>query len=183
MPQPPYAGGPQQYPPQPPQQWQYGGNQPPQYQPAPPPYYPPRAPGWGLGSKQPTKLPRKRWIVIGVIAGVTAISVFVGITSTGGSGTGVGNIFNPGSGDVTLVGCAGDDPPTANLHIKNSSSSARSYFITVSFTTDNGANQIDTGIATVNDLAPGQTTDVQAVAISFDAEPYDQCKIVNVSTV
>jgi hypothetical protein len=66
--------------------------------------------------------------------------------------------------DVTDVSCSTNDAGfmVAELRVTNDSSERSTYFIDVSFEAANG-DQIDTALASVSSLEPGQSTTVQAV--------------------
>jgi len=86
--------------------------------------------------------------------------------------------------DVTIQWCKNvNDMPTAQLSITNSASVQRSYLVTVAFLDASGTTQVDSGTAAVNDLAPGQAANPQAVAIAIEPEAFGTCKITNVSTL
>lgn len=90
-----------------------------------------------------------------------------------------------GADDVTVSGCTkSDNPylgPTAQLTVTNHSSKASNYSITVTFTSPDGATQLDSGNAFVQSLAPGQTTQVEATGLKEDAAAGQfTCKLARV---
>jgi hypothetical protein len=74
--------------------------------------------------------------------------------------------------DVKITSCAADDLGYANAKVvvTNNSSKGSDYIITVAFDAQNGAVQVGTGSALVNDLQPGQSS-VEQDANSLQKAP------------
>ena len=130
---------------------------------------------------------RKTGLAILIVGAVTA-SVASGDSdrSTDGSSPVAGEPENAATGDVAVSRCAlsGNQfgGPEATLTVTNRSSKPSNYFITVAFQSPDGTQQLDTGNATVQSLAPNQTTSVQAS--SFRQELRRQrftCKVTEVT--
>lgn len=66
--------------------------------------------------------------------------------------------------DVTISECTKDDAGfvTAKLKVTNNSSKASDYVIEVTFNSKDGATQVGTGNAFIQNLAPGQSKDEEA---------------------
>lgn len=151
----------------------------PVYPPAPgqPPYpYPVQ--------QQPVKKSRTwLWITLVIVGAVLVCGIGSCAAFVGSVGKAVVNNQNASHKDVTLVACTKTDfgVPAVKLSITNHGSSMASYIVNVAFLTDNGSTQVDTAMAAVDDLAPGQTANPTTQAISIDSEPYDTCKITDVT--
>lgn len=90
--------------------------------------------------------------------------------------------------DVTISSCGLSSNeflgPEAKLTVKNNSSKTSNYFITVAFESADGSQQIDTGIATVSNLAPGQTAEETASSLKRETRATAgkfTCKVTKVS--
>jgi len=91
--------------------------------------------------------------------------------------------------DVTVSACAHPSDneflgPQAKLSVKNNSSKPSNYIITVAFESPDGSQQVDTGTALVNDLAPGQTSQTDASSLKGDLRKTVKkfnCKVASVS--
>jgi hypothetical protein len=88
--------------------------------------------------------------------------------------------------DVTITKCAPSSNEflgaEATLSITNHSSKTSNYLITVAFDSPDGATQLDTGNAAVQNLAPSQTT--TETASSLKSETRSQhfvCKVADVT--
>jgi hypothetical protein len=137
-----------------------------------------------------------RWAVP-VVATLAAASLIAlpgcSTTDTGGGTTppAAPGSAAPGGGDklfehpedVTVAGCIRDQTTgwaKAKLTVKNNSSKASSYAITVSFQSADGATQYGEGLAAVTSLAPGQTTTQEALGTSdIPAGAQFQCKVTS----
>lgn len=94
-----------------------------------------------------------------------------------------GNSENPPPDDVELESCGTSSfgSMEANLVVTNNSSGRSSYFINVSFESEDGSTQFDTGFAAVDNLEPGQSTTVEATSLSIDDAPAAfTCRITEV---
>lgn len=90
--------------------------------------------------------------------------------------------------DVTITSCAMSDNQfigaEAGITVKNNSSKASNYMINIAFESADGATQLDTGYAIVNNLAPGQSA--QETATSLKSETKETagdftCKVIDVT--
>lgn len=87
--------------------------------------------------------------------------------------------------DVEVTGCEVGEfgNLTATLQVTNNSSEPSTYLIEVVFETRNGSRQIDSGIVSVNELRPGQSTEVDAVGTAIpppDPPPGFTCDVADV---
>ena len=87
--------------------------------------------------------------------------------------------------DVTITKCApstnGFSGPEATVSVVNHSSKTSNYIITVAFESPNGATQLDTGNAAVQNLAAGQSNRNGGI---FESELNSQqfvCKVADVT--
>lgn len=82
--------------------------------------------------------------------------------------------------DITISGCVTSDfgSPEAHLTIKNNSSKTSNYIITIAFDSPDGGTQYDTGLAAVDNLTPGQTSQTDATAFKQVSTKF-VCKIAS----
>jgi hypothetical protein len=155
---------------------------------APPPDYGPAntRPGYGpRGDYGPPPPPKKKHTGLKVTGAVMGVLIVVGIISsaaggssgktsstasssttspvashTAGALTNSTNSAHPPTADVAVTACSADDlgDVDAKVVVTNHSSKTSNYLITIAMTSRDGATQIDTGNAVVNNLAPGQAT-------------------------
>ncbi len=92
------------------------------------------------------------------------------------------------AGDVTISSCAMSDNefmgPEAGITVKNNSSKASNYMINIAFDSADGATQLDTGFAIVNNLAPGQSAQETASSLKSDTRETAgefTCKVTDVT--
>jgi hypothetical protein len=92
-----------------------------------------------------------------------------------------GNSDSPPQNDVAIESCGTSDfgSVEAKLKVTNNSSKRSSYFIDVSFEGADGS-QLDTGMALVNNLEPGQSTVTEATAFT-EADTEFTCRVVEVN--
>lgn len=90
--------------------------------------------------------------------------------------------------DVTITACALPDNeflgPEAKLTVKNNSSKTSSYFISISFDSADGTQQLDTGIASVSNLGPGQSAEETASSLKSETREKAgafKCKVTDVT--
>lgn len=87
--------------------------------------------------------------------------------------------------DVAITACADSENgflgPEATLTITNNSSKTSNYIITIAFESPDGATQIDTGSAFVNNLGPGQSTTKTASSLQTDRGQEFVCRVADVS--
>jgi hypothetical protein len=133
---------------------------------------------------------RFRRVAIVVVTGaglIAAIASGSNSSSSGGkSGTTVaGQTGNAGLQDVTISKCVLADNqfegPEATLTVTNHSSGTSNYLITVAFDSPNGGQQLDTGNATVQNLAANQSTTTTAPSLKqqLRSQPFT-CKVASV---
>jgi len=89
------------------------------------------------------------------------------------------------SEDVELTDCGAGEfgNLTATLEVTNNSSEPSTYLIEVVFENRNGTRQLDSGFASVNELRPGQSTEVEAVGLAVpppSPPPGMRCDVVDV---
>ena len=85
--------------------------------------------------------------------------------------------------DVTVAGCTTDptlNTPKATLSVVNHSSKSSNYLITVAFDAPDGS-QFDTGNASVQTLAPGQTASTDATSLKENPPSGITCKVTDVT--
>lgn len=93
---------------------------------------------------------------------------------------------NPAAADVSITNCAVSSNefmgPSATLSVVNNSSKASNYLITIAFESPDGATQLDTGNASVQNLAPGQTASADAPSLKSELRgtPFI-CKVADVT--
>lgn len=93
---------------------------------------------------------------------------------------------HPALADVSVTKCALPDNqfegPEATLAVKNNSSKTSNYIITVAFESPDGAKQLDTGNANVQNLAAGQSTEVTATSLKEELRGQQfTCKVSDVT--
>lgn len=85
--------------------------------------------------------------------------------------------------DVTIGKCT-VDPTThwasADLRVKNPKSKNSTFIVTVAFDSVDGKTQYDTGLATVDSLAPGQTTTEAAQGLKTVHATKLVCRVTDV---
>jgi len=85
--------------------------------------------------------------------------------------------------DVEITDCGTGDFRTleATVRVTNNSSERSNYLVDVAFNNDANGNQIDSGFATVNGLRPGQSTDVEAIAVDDAPRGVEfSCEVISV---
>ncbi len=87
---------------------------------------------------------------------------------------------------MTITKCALSsnefEGPSATLQVLNHSSKSSDYIITVAFDSPDGKTQLDTGDATVSNLAAGQKTSTDAPSLKAELRTKKfVCKIANVT--
>lgn len=94
---------------------------------------------------------------------------------------------NPGSAtkstvdhseDVQITSCKKDAStgfPVASVKVTNQSSKSSNYIVTVSF--NQGAEQLDTGLATISNLNPGSSGTQEATSFKSDVPSGFTCKV------
>jgi hypothetical protein len=167
--------------------------QPPNYGPPPQGYGPPQG-QWG-----PPPPPKKKHTVRNVILGIIGAIIVIAIissaassssksdsttakketsnTDTGKSDKGTKSTTDH-SEDAVIMSCTKDSStglPTAKVKVTNNSSKSSNYIVTVSF--NNGSEQIDTGIAAINNLNPGSSNTQEATSLKTDSPSSFTCKI------
>jgi hypothetical protein len=168
--------------------------------PPPPAYGPPPAPQWG-GPPPAKKGGGKGCLialaivgviaVIGIIATVVLVLVAkdevddrVTIDEDKGITTFSGNDEHPPADDVKIGECgpaSGTNYMRATVDVRNHSSEASNYIITVAFESKDGGSQLATSTTGVNALGPDQTTTQEAN--SFQEAPGGQefsCRLTQV---
>lgn len=148
--------------------------------PAPPPPPPPGPPPqWGGPPAGPPKSSNRGCLIALAIVG--ALVVLGGIAATvlivvvgrevddrideDGITTFSGNDENPPADDVTIGECGpaeGTRFMRATVEVRNHSSEASNYLITVAFESEDGGRQLTTSTTGVNGLGPDQTTTSEA---------------------
>lgn len=71
--------------------------------------------------------------------------------------------------------------PVATVSVTNRTSKTSNYFITVAFNSTDGATQLDTAIAVVNNLAPGQTASADALSFKSNITSKFVCHLAKVT--
>lgn len=97
-----------------------------------------------------------------------------GGSSSGGSGA---------AGDVSISSCGTDSlgQLEAVLSVTNNSSKSSDYMIEVVFESADGSTQLDSSIAFVSNLAPGQKASTEAISFT-DAPAGDfKCRVTDVT--
>jgi hypothetical protein len=84
--------------------------------------------------------------------------------------------------DVEIAKCTSTEYgwPVAELKITNNSSKASTYMIDVAFESTDGSTQLDTSMATVNNLAPGQSALEEATSLKEVSGDF-VCKVTDVT--
>ena len=128
-------------------------------------------------------------LAIGVVASVASGDSDSGGDASGSSDTaadsGVGGTKDAEK-DVKIDSCTmsndGFSGPKAALTVTNNSSKTSNYIITVAFEGPGGSQQLDTGNAAVNNLAPGQSASEEAVSFKKEANVEGMtCKVASVT--
>jgi len=104
-------------------------------------------------------------------------------TSTGGATAAATSKAPAHSEDVAITACAAQ-PDTgwvaAKVTVTNNSSKPSNYIITIAFDSADGKTQLDTGLVSVNALAPGQKTEQDAIGTK-DAQPGYTCRVSDIT--
>lgn len=103
--------------------------------------------------------------------------------SSGAPLTGSNNTDHPPAGDVTVAGCEINDAkfPVAHLEIRNNSSKASTYFVTVEFT-DPAGTRLGEGVTSSSAVAPGQLVKTDTSAI-VEVTGKVTCRVTRVDRV
>lgn len=161
----------------------------------PPQPYGPAGPQGGWGPPPPKKRKKWPWIVGGVIL----LIIIIAVASSAGSNSSNNNASPKASNsskanngtarspldhreDVTISSCATDaslNAPSAKVTVKNSSSKPSDYIVTIAFNSPDGKTQYDTGIASVSNLAPGQTGTDTATSLKQGLPAQFVCSVVD----
>ncbi|MFJ4791747.1 hypothetical protein [Kitasatospora purpeofusca] len=126
-------------------------------------------------------------LLVGVII---AVVVAVGGTGSGPSNpssasasgplTGSNNTDHPPAGDVTVAGCDTNAAkfPVAHLEIRNHTSKASTYIVSVEFT-DSSGTRLGEGLTSSTAVAPGQLVKTDTAAI-VEVSGDIQCRVTRV---
>jgi hypothetical protein len=131
--------------------------------PPPPPPGPPPAPQWG-GPPVPSKSNRGCLIALAVVGALVVLGSVAAAVLLVVVGREVDDRIdddNPPADDVTIGECGtaeGTRFMRATVDVRNHSSEASNYIITVAFESDDGDRQLATGTGLVNGLGPDQGT-------------------------
>lgn len=113
----------------------------------------------------------------------TATSDSTSTSNTAGTVTHSGTSNHPAAADVKIAKC-GVDPTTgwldAKVAVLNHSSKTSNYLITVTFDSNGGSRQLDTGTAMVDNLEPNQTAIDDAGTLTKAKPDTFVCKIASV---
>lgn len=146
-------------------------------QPASIPYYqpPPQyAPTYPPPVQQRPKKGMPTWAIVLMVVGGIVVALCIGGAALIGLGAKAVNDGNTAAAkDVSVSACTPGDSsqfdlvgPKATIDITNHGSRTASYSVTVEFMSTDGSTQIGTGVALVNDLAPGQTAHADAASFA-----------------
>jgi len=85
--------------------------------------------------------------------------------------------------DVAITGCAPGDGGylAAKVRVTNHSSKPSNYIVTVIFESKDGSEQLDTGLAAVNELAAGQVSNQDAASMKTAPKAGYTCKVGDVT--
>lgn len=128
---------------------------------------------------------KKRWWLLGAI-GIMVIASAAGMsssdTSTGESSNGVSSGIgsNDATGDIVSMTCGKPDAlgfRTPVIKVKNNSSKASDYYIELKAESADGSELIDTTLATIDGLLPGQTSKAEALPFTKELPAGSVCKI------
>ena len=130
----------------------------------------------------------RRVAAVGVLVLGVLVLVASGDTKDSKGSASSSSGSHPPEADVAVASCALSDNqfegPQANLTVTNHSSKASNYIIEVVFETTDGGTQLDTGNATITNLAPNQTANEKAVSFKGDLRKTAaefKCKVANVT--
>ena len=131
------------------------------------------------------------WIGLGVLVVLFAISAGAGEKKKSSNNAAPASLSanseNPPAADVVVDSCAVStntfEGPEAKLSVTNHSSKTSNYAITVAFDSRDGGQQLDTGAALVQTLAPGQTTQTTASSLKSELRTSGKftCKVAEVN--
>jgi hypothetical protein len=151
--------------------------------PPPPPPGPPPVPQWGAPTTKPKSSNRGCLIALGIVGAVLVLGIVATVIVIAAVGNEVedrvdedggitnfsDNDENPPADDVSIGEC-GPAPTTnfmrATVEVRNHSSEASNYLVTVAFESEDGGRQLATTTTGVNALGPDQTTTVEANSFS-----------------
>jgi hypothetical protein len=133
---------------------------------------------------------RKTWALV-----LVPIAFAVGCqSSSSGSSSGTSGTTSSSSSkapaavdhaeDVTITACTADTTTgylDAKVKVTNHSSKTSNYAITIAFESKDGSEQLDTGIVAVNNLAPGQSSDQDAVSLKSAPAGGYNCKLADLT--
>jgi hypothetical protein len=126
-------------------------------------------------------------LAVGVMVGASVIALAAsGDAKKSGDPVKGSGGDHPALADVSITKCALPDNqfegPEATLSVKNNSSKASNYIIAVAFESPDGTKQLDTGDASVQSLAPGQSTEVTATSLKSELRSQQfTCKVSDVT--
>jgi hypothetical protein len=129
---------------------------------------------------------RRLAVVALILLGVSAVAA-TGSSSKSSGSSAKSSGSHPPAADVTISKCFMTtnqfEGPAATLTILNHSSKSSNYLITVAFESSDGKTQLDTGSASVNNLAPGQTTSTDATSLKSELRSQSKftCKVADVT--
>jgi ABC-type glycerol-3-phosphate transport system substrate-binding protein len=134
----------------------------------------------------------RTWRQVGVLAValVGGLAVAASGSSDGESGgatkPGEGSKEHPAVDDVTITSCSTPDNeflgPETLLEIVNHSSKASNYIVEVAFESPDGTEQLDTGIALVNNVEPDQKATETASSLDSEIRGKEfKCRIIDVT--
>jgi Flp pilus assembly protein TadG len=87
--------------------------------------------------------------------------------------------------EVRMTGCKTSsnqfEGPIATVTVVNNTSKASNYIIDVTFDSTDGKTQLDSSVATVNNVAPGQTATADATSLKPDIKSPYVCKVGRVT--
>jgi hypothetical protein len=124
-------------------------------------------------------------VVLGIAVVAASGSSSKSGSSTPGSSAASTGGSHPATADVAITKCAlasNDlEGPDASLQVLNHSSKSSNYIITIAFDSPDGKTQLDTGNATVSNLAAGQKTSTDAPSLKSELRGQKfVCKVADV---
>lgn len=92
------------------------------------------------------------------------------------------NTSHPPTADVTISSCATNTLgwPSADVVVTNHSAKTSNYLVTVAFVSKDGKTQLDTGMASVDNLTPGQATAPQEASGTNQVTGGFTCRVAQV---
>ena len=122
--------------------------------------------------------------IIGTVASGSSNSDKTKPSSNAGTKTLSNNGSHPPQADVTLTGCSADSLGylQALVKVTNNSSGRSNYLIDVAFESKDGATQLDTTSAMVNNLNSGQSSNQTAGSLTKAAGSFT-CKVTDVNRI